>query len=190
MAGFQNDWLICKEYLCFVYLSWLELSNKLIKLSFIENNYIIFYRRYLSSRICSYLAHLPAPSLKNKKKFPWKKVLIFFRKIFFLIFRNKCRSKRKINTFSYGTIFIWRPWKLSNIQDPHPPPCTTTSKILPPPWPWTSDFIKHNPRMTIICHKSFPQVGFCFQYQLINLVWLNFDFFFDLAEGNLVPELF
>ena len=32
-------------------------------------------------------------------------------------------------------IHIWRPWKLSNFQD-SPLPCSSTSKILPPPWPW------------------------------------------------------
>ena len=36
---------------------------------------------------------------------------------------------------------------------------------------------KHNPRMTIYVIRSFLQVGFHFQYQLINLVWLSFDFF-------------
>ena len=34
---------------------------------------------------------------------------------------------------------------------------------------------KHNPRMTIICYQVFF-LGL-FQYQLINLVWLSFDFF-------------
>ena len=37
-------------------------------------------------------------------------------------------------------IHIWRPWKLSNFQDPHTPSYPSTSKILPPPWPWTSNF--------------------------------------------------
>ena len=55
-------------------------------------------------------------------------------------------------------------------------------------WPWTSNFKrnpplnqsmkrKHNPRMNIYVIRSFLQVGFRFQYQLINLVWLSFDFF-------------
>ena len=38
-----------------------------------------------------------------------------------------------------GMIHIWRPWKSSNFQDPHPP-CPSTSKILPLPWSWTSNF--------------------------------------------------
>ena len=33
----------------------------------------------------------------------------------------------------------WCPWKLSNFQDPHPP-CPSTFKMFPPPWPWTSNF--------------------------------------------------
>ena len=37
--------------------------------------------------------------------------------------------------------------------------------------------IKHNPRMTIYVIRSFLQIGFCFQYQFINFVWLSFDFF-------------
>ena len=63
-----------------------------------------------------------------------------------------------------------------------PPPFLATSKILPPSWPWTSNNQsvkrKHNPRMTITCYLvSFLQVGFRFQYQLINLLWLSIDFF-------------
>ena len=59
-------------------------------------------------------------------------------------------------------------------------PCLAASKILPPPWPWTSSLKwKHNPGMTVISYliRSFLQVGFCFQYQLINLVWVSIDFF-------------
>ena len=42
---------------------------------------------------------------------------------------------------------------------------------------------KHNPRMTIICY----QVLFLglFQYQLINLVWLSFDFFSISCSGTI-----
>ena len=36
-------------------------------------------------------------------------------------------------------IHIWRPCILSNFQDPHPP-CPSTSKSLPSPWRWTSNF--------------------------------------------------
>ena len=31
--------------------------------------------------------------------------------------------------------------------------------------------------MIIICYQVLPSVGFCFQYQLINLAWLSFYFF-------------
>ena len=45
----------------------------------------------------------------------------------------------------------------------------------PPPSPNDNQSIKrkYNPRII----RSFLQVGFCFQYQLINLVWLSVDFF-------------
>ena len=92
-------------------------------------------------------------------------------------------------------IHIWRPWKLSNFQDaPHSyPPCPSTSKILPSPWPWTSNiqFQTNSPlqmitnqlkesiiwRWLLYVIRSFLQVGFRCQYQLINCVWLSFDFF-------------
>ena len=52
---------------------------------------------------------------------------------------------------------------------------------------------KHNPRMTIIHCQVFLSlllVGFCFQYQPINLTWFCIDFFpfSHLAEANLVPR--
>ena len=63
---------------------------------------------------------------------------------------------------SMKTVQVSRP-----SPSPHPP-CPSTSKILPPPWPWMSNFKrstsssqidnqsvkrKHNPRMTIICYQ-------------------------------------
>ena len=87
-------------------------------------------------------------------------------------------------------IHICCPWKLSSFQNP-PPPCPCTSKIFPPPWPSTSNS-KPTPSLQMITSqlkenifqgwllyviKSVLQVGFRFQYQLINLVWLSFDFF-------------
>ena len=91
-------------------------------------------------------------------------------------------------------IHIWRPWKLSNFQDPPLTSYPSTSKILPPPWPWASNFkglplpiplqmitnkLKENNPRTKLSYdiRSFLQVGFRFQYQLINLAWLSFDFF-------------
>ena len=41
--------------------------------------------------------------------------------------------------------------------------------------------------MTIYVIRSFLQVDFRFQHQLINLVWLSVDFL-HLAEANLVPR--
>ena len=87
-------------------------------------------------------------------------------------------------------IHISRPWKLSNFQDPLPP-CQSTSKSFPPPWPWMSNS-KWTPPLQMITSQlkgniiqgwllyvigSFFQVSFRFQYQLINLLWLSFDFF-------------
>ena len=69
--------------------------------------------------------------------------------------------------------------------------CPSTSKILPLPWPRTSNF-KWSPPLQIITNqlkeniiqgwllyviRSFFQVHFHFQHQLINLVLLSFDFF-------------
>ena len=86
---------------------------------------------------------------------------------------------------------IWHLWKLSNFHNGLPP-CPSTSKILPPFWPWTSNFKrispspsdkqsikgKRNPRLTnyYMLSGSFLQVSLGFQYQLISLVWLSFEF--------------
>ena len=77
---------------------------------------------------------------------------------------------------------------------PHPP-CSATSKILPPPWTWTSSFKQIPPpdlslqiitnqskenithRWLLYMIRSFLQVGLCFQFQLIYLVWLSIGFF-------------
>ena len=82
--------------------------------------------------------------------------------------------------------------KITQCSRPPPhTPCLATSKILPPSWSWMSNFEqtlpndnqsikrKHNPRMTIVCCqvRSFLQVGFCFQYQLTDLVWLSINSF-------------
>ena len=92
-------------------------------------------------------------------------------------------------------IHIWCPWKLSNFQEP-PPPCPSLSKILQSPWPWMLDIqfianLIHSLQMIICqlkeniihrwilskCYQVLLHVGFHFQYQLINLIWLSFDFF-------------
>ena len=104
-------------------------------------------------------------------------------------------------------IHIWRPWKLSHFQDPPPlcpstskilPPIS--SKILlsfhpilpkffiplgrpisdkPPTLQMITNQLKENinPNLTICVIRFFLQFGFCLQYQLINFVWLSFDFF-------------
>ena len=97
-------------------------------------------------------------------------------------------------------------WKIKLVRDnmhmtsiktvqfsrPHPPlSYLSMFKILSPPWPWTSNFKRIPPLQTITNQLreniiqgrllyvigSFLQVGFRFQYQLINFAWLSFDFF-------------
>ena len=95
----------------------------------------------------------------------------------------------KIIKSALDIIHTWHPWKLTKFQD-RPPPCPSSSKILRPPWRWPfilSKFPppspnynhsikrKHNPRVNIR-NRTFLQAGFHFQNQLINLVWLSFDF--------------
>ena len=59
------------------------------------------------------------------------------------------------------------------------------SNELPTLWMITNQLKKNiNPSMAIYVIRFFLQFGFCFQYQLINLVWLSFDFF-HLAEASL-----
>ena len=74
-------------------------------------------------------------------------------------------------------------------------------QFSPPPQPWTSNFkripllqitisqLKENIILGWLLYfiRSFLQVGFSFQYQLINPVWLSIDFF-HLAKANLVPR--
>ena len=75
------------------------------------------------------------------------------------------------------------------------PHCPATSKILPPPWPWAFGRPVSNESTLLLqiitCQlkenliqgwlwyviRSSLRVGFCFQYQLINLAWLSTDFF-------------
>ena len=84
---------------------------------------------------------------------------------------------------------IWSPRKLSNFQEPWTP-YPSKSKLIPPPWrPISNDphpflqmitnQLKENiiQRWLLYVTKSFLQVSFHFQYQLINLAWLFFDFF-------------
>ena len=71
-----------------------------------------------------------------------------------------------------------------------PPPCPATSKIIPPidlGRPKRTRFslqiitnqFKENIIQIWLLHviRSFLLVGFCSQYQLINLVWLSIDFY-------------
>ena len=85
---------------------------------------------------------------------------------------------------------IWRPWKLSNFQD-LPLPLSSyiqnssTSLTLDvqfqtnPPLQMITNQLRENIILGWLLHviRSFLQVGFHFQYQLINPVWLSIDFF-------------
>ena len=96
-----------------------------------------------------------------------------------------------ISIFILGMIHIWHPWKLFHFQYP-PPPCLATSKIFPPSWPWMPNFKQTAPSLQMIINdlkeniiqgwllyviRSFFWFGSSFQYQLINVVLLSFDFF-------------
>ena len=87
---------------------------------------------------------------------------------------------------------------LSNFED-HlpPPPWSLYAQILPTLWPWRPisnelplppfpsllqmiiNQLKENINQGWLLYviRFFLQVGFRFKYQLINLVWLSFDFF-------------
>ena len=89
-----------------------------------------------------------------------------------------------------GTIHIWRPENCPIFKTTHLPPLAqlrpkffhpldlerpVSSKPLVPS---STNDKKHNPGITIVMLPGpFLQVGFCFQFQLINLVWLSIDFF-------------
>ena len=114
-----------------------------------------------------------------------------------IIVTKSAFSKSLINLeleVTLETIHIWGLRKLSNFQDPPPPlysyvQNSSTPLILDvefqtnPPLPLSLLMItgqskeKHNPRMTYMFIRSFPQVSFRFQYQIIDLVWLSIDFF-------------
>ena len=101
------------------------------------------------------------------------------------------------DNLSLEMIHMWCPWKLYNFQDPllslscpqffHPHNLgrPISKETPPPPVPSPNDNQsikrKHNTIKSIgwllYVIKSFFQVNFRFQYQLISLVLLSFDFF-------------
>ena len=100
----------------------------------------------------------------------------------------KTISKQEVTLI--GMIHIWRPWKLSSFKDPSPPFFINVqnSTILltldfqfqtNPLSPNDNQSIKrkHNPGWLLYVISSFLQVGYRFQCQLINLLWLFFNFF-------------
>ena len=94
-------------------------------------------------------------------------------------------------------IHIWRPWKLSSFQDLCPSPLsiyiqnsfilltldvqfqTTSPPTSSPNDKMITNQLKENTVQEWLLYiiTCFLQVGFRFQYQLINLVWLSCDFF-------------
>ena len=89
-----------------------------------------------------------------------------------------------------------RPWKLSNFQDPLPPlsiyiqnsstPLTLDVQFQTTTHPLqmiTNQLNENIIQRELLCSQVL-QVGFRFQDQLINLVWLSFNFF-SLAEASL-----
>ena len=90
-------------------------------------------------------------------------------------------------------IHIWCPRKLSNFQYPPSPffiyvknsstSLTLDVKFQTNPSPLPPQMISNQLKENVIQEwllyviRSFLQVSFRFQYQLINLVWLSFDFF-------------
>ena len=89
------------------------------------------------------------------------------------------------------TIHIWRPWKLSSFQeDSACPSCKIRPKFFHPldlghpipnkaPSQMIINLLKENIIQGWLLYviRSFFQVSFRFQYQLINLVWLSIDVF-------------
>ena len=91
-----------------------------------------------------------------------------------------------------GMIHIWRQWKLSNFQYAPPLLSFYVQNVSTPlvqlqtihththtPRQVITDQLKENVIQWWIIYavRSFFQIGFRFKYQLINLLWLSFDFF-------------
>ena len=111
---------------------------------------------------------------------------LFFLQIFWHVFLIFCVF------FHLREIYIRRPWKLSNFQDPpflfiyvqnFFTPLTMDIQFPPPPPPPPIQMIANQLKENIIqgwllyVIRLFLQVSFRFQYQLINVVQLSFDFF-------------
>ena len=70
------------------------------------------------------------------------------------IFRQICETRLFVK-INLGMIHIWRPWILSNFQEPEPP-CPSTHQPPPPPPSNDNQSVKrkHGPRITIICFQQ------------------------------------
>ena len=138
-----------------------------------------------------------------------KKVGVKYFKL--ILFRVTFPSVSVLSKFSIISILLcsvscsfsnsFFPCQLSNFQDS---PCPSTTRVLPPPWPWTSNFKrtplppspndkqsikrKHNPRMTIISTwlLSGPFFRSSFVFSINSLTLFGFPLIsFHLAQASL-----
>ena len=117
--------------------------------------------------------------------------------VFLVFFRNHTKNHLKLHHSFFrsalGMIHIWRPWKLSNFQDPLPHlsiyvQTSSTAltldvqfQITPhPPFSSSNDNQsikrKHNPSMTIIYYQVLPsgQLSVSTHSSRLNFLWLLF----------------
>ena len=103
--------------------SFLRIWSHLLKKSLMEN-FIFCAAWFCSKNLCKTQRKTSVSDLFfNKKSRIVQKEL-----------QHKCfplNFIKFVRAVILGTIHIWHPWKLSNIQDP-PPFCSATSEILPP----------------------------------------------------------
>ena len=98
-----------------------------------------------------------------------------------------CKAINQTRVFVYGMIHIWCPWKLSNFQNPpHHLSIYVQNSFIPlsldvqfqmnPPLQIIINQLKENIIKGWLLYdvRSFLQVGFRFQFQLVNLVCLSF----------------
>ena len=100
--------------------------------------------------------------MKRGSHVGWTQIFKYKLPLLLKKFPKSCSRMFEIFTIFYllGMIYIWRPWKLSNFQDP--PPSTPFSLEVKfqttPTFPNNnqSTKTKHEPRMTIICPQVLP----------------------------------
>ena len=80
---------------------------------------------------------------------------------------------------------MWRPWKLSNFQDPPPPLSSYVQLCLLPPWPWTPNFKRTPLPLQIVANQLKENIT---QGWLLYLSGLSFRsaFVFSIDSSRLV----